>query len=60
MEPGKGQVFNDTYVPQTSDLNWLGLHKAGGQFASYIAVSTCRAEGFQGPRHRKKVWGGMI
>ena len=34
-----GKVFNHTYAPQGSDPNWLGLHKAGRDFASYISVS---------------------
>lgn len=40
-----GEVFNRTYSPQGSDANWLGLHKAGDEFAGYISVSVRGSEG---------------
>ena len=39
MENGSGQVFTHRFSPQGSDGNWLGLHKAGEDFARYISVS---------------------
>ena len=40
----RGQVFNNRYSPFGSSSNWLGLHKAGNDFAGYIAVSSLLRE----------------
>lgn len=43
-----GEIFNNTYSPLKSDANWLGLHKAGSHFASYISVSQGNSNSFVG------------
>lgn len=40
----RGLIFNDTYSPYGNSSNWLGLHKAGDDFAGYVSVSWCCCE----------------